>query len=182
MHYSVLCIVLDPGDGFRDVESVRSLVDEAMAPHENDLFDWYQIGGRWTGAFDGYEADKDPCNIEKCPQCSGSGMRDDDIGRQSRMTDPSYTCNGCSGKGERPVWPTARRARDGDVVPLDSLTQDQYQKFYAVVCGGSLFESETYEPWALLDTEKFKPKDLPPLEWLKTKYAGRLAVVVDCHN
>jgi hypothetical protein len=48
---------------------VEELVREAMSPHrEGDespgVFDWYQIGGRWTGHLDGYDPEKDPANLD----------------------------------------------------------------------------------------------------------------------
>ena len=36
---------------------------------------------------------------EECDLCHGTGRRNDDIGVLARIADPSYTCNGCNGKG-----------------------------------------------------------------------------------
>lgn len=43
--------------------SLEDAVQEAMGPSEESgggFWDWYQIGGRWTGTFDGYDPDTDP--------------------------------------------------------------------------------------------------------------------------
>jgi hypothetical protein len=41
-------------------------------------WDWYQIGGRWSGYFDkAYNADEDPANVERCIHCRGTGRRKD---------------------------------------------------------------------------------------------------------
>jgi hypothetical protein len=185
MHYSVLCIVRVPENGRRDIESVRSLVDEIMARHEGSLWDWYQIGGRWSGAFDGYDPDQDPRHVETCELCLGTGMRRDDVGNDLRKEDPTYTCNGCQGKGKRPVWPTQRQNHDGDVIGVELLTASLYERhFYAVVCTGynQAFSSEEYVPWSELVGERFQEKALPPLAWIQKEFAGCLAVIVDCHN
>ena len=60
MHYSNL-VVIDKTD---DVEKA---VESAMGPSSDGgggFWDWYQIGGRWTGALDGYDPEKDPANHE----------------------------------------------------------------------------------------------------------------------
>lgn len=120
MHYLAFVIV-PPQEKYR----YKEYVDEVMEPtSENDgeneegKWDWYQIGGRWTGFLTGYDPAADPANIEKCDICGGTGKRNDELGIEARKKDPTYTCNGCEGKGERPKWPTQWRQYDGDVVPV----------------------------------------------------------------
>ena len=56
---------------------------------------WWQIGGRWSGAFlAGYDPHEDPANREPCYLCVATGMR----GEQE--------CNGCDGTGVKVKWPT----------------------------------------------------------------------------
>jgi len=38
---------------------------------------------------------------EECQICEGTGIRNDELGKQQRAKDPSYTCNGCKGKGSK---------------------------------------------------------------------------------
>ncbi len=59
------------------------------------VWDWYVIGGRWTGLLTGYEPEKDPRNIETCSLCKGTGTRTDWL----KSTSPEWVkeCNGCNG-------------------------------------------------------------------------------------
>ena len=66
-------------------------------------WDFYQIGGRWTGALDGYNPDDDPANQEQCRACNGSGYRDEE------------PCSACEGAGRSVVWPTRWKPHSGDV-------------------------------------------------------------------
>lgn len=40
-------------------------------------WDWWTVGGRWTGLFSDYDPTKDPANLEVCTLCCGTGDRDD---------------------------------------------------------------------------------------------------------
>lgn len=46
---------------------IESAVAKVMGRHDvdnqNGLWDFYQVGGRWTGELDGYDPNKDPKNI-----------------------------------------------------------------------------------------------------------------------
>lgn len=68
--------------------------DDESNPRPN-LWDWYVIGGRWTGAHDGHDPRTDPRNYERCWLCNGTGFRCDALGMKARQDDPTYTCNGC---------------------------------------------------------------------------------------
>jgi hypothetical protein len=50
--------------------------------------------------------EKDPANMETCWLCQGTGKRDDEVARQHRAVDPTYSCNGCDGKGHSVKWPS----------------------------------------------------------------------------
>lgn len=93
--------------------------------NENGKWDWYQLGGRWTGVWSDYDPEKDPANHEECWLCQGTGIRDDTIGRRHREQYPEYTCNGCEGgptPGTAVKFPTKWVARpDLDVVPVRAL-------------------------------------------------------------
>jgi len=142
VHYSNLVIVEKPDD-----HDIKKAVAEVMSPHENHWWDWYQIGGRWTGVFDGYDPAKDPAN-----QQDG-----------------------------RAKWPTEWAEHPGDIVPLESVSEESYKKFFRVVIGRRTFGGEDYLPWKKIE-EMFPRREMPPLEWLKNEYAGHLAVVVDNHD
>ena len=120
----------------------------------NRKWDWWQIGGRWTGAYaHGYDPAKDPRNIEECNLCGGTGRRDDKIAKEHRLTDPSYTCNGCDGKGVSVKWPTqwARVPSDStqrkninvQAIRDEAATKagERWDAFYA------LASNTTWTPW-----------------------------------
>lgn len=189
MHYSNLLIIRKEED--LDLEQA---VARAMGPREDQggFWDWYQIGGRWTGALSNYDPTKDPENIEICNICGGTGFRQDDRGRRAREQDPSYTCNGCGrhdgrkwshgeyGPGRRLKWPTLWSENPGDAVPIEKVEEENY-RFYRVITPYGRFEKERYVPWAEGVEKKFQEQELPPLQWLKDTFPGHLAVVVDNH-
>lgn len=133
-------------------------VAEILAPHEESydeaterssgFWDWYQIGGRWTGAHSpDYDPSTDPANIEQCEQCEGTGRRIDAIGKAARAKDPEYTCNGCQGKGTRTKWPTEWTRFNGDITPVEKIT-DQLT-CHTLLANNEVFQVEewTGEEW-----------------------------------
>lgn len=138
-HHYAWAIV--PADG-----DVQELVEKTMAPFDEHreveqyaeggetywrnqvgIWDWWTIGGRWTGALSNYDPQRDPANWEDCFLCHGTGKRDDELGRQARAENPEYGCNGCgqyreiTGQaGVSVKWPTGWVQHDGDI--LDALT------------------------------------------------------------
>jgi hypothetical protein len=173
MHTSNLVIIDRPEEGITKA-AIETLVEEQMERGHNDWWDWYQIGGRWTGALDGYDPTKDPANQEPCRFCNATGKRTDMV--------VANGCNACNGTGIAQKWPTEYGFREGDIVPLETLTQETYvNQIHRVVCSYGDYASEEYVPWAP-EGEKFPKRDLPPLEWLKKTYPESLAVIVDSHN
>lgn len=81
----------------------------------NGHWDFYQIGGRWSGALDGYDPHEDPRNVTVCELCNGTGLRTDQVAVEHRKRDPNYKCNGCAGRGKHVRWPTQWRPHQGDV-------------------------------------------------------------------
>lgn len=156
MHYYALVIVPAEGD-------LDELVAEAMAPYDENehleeyydakygetyqrnphsLWDWYQIGGRWTGRLSGYDPDTDPTLRETCWLCKGTGRRDDEVAQRLRATMPNYTCNGCEGTGKMRLWPTQWPRHKGDVMSALEFTSrlaewTDNQLPYAVITHGS---------------------------------------------
>ncbi len=107
-------------------EYVRS----ALAPwseevREDGFWDWWQIGGRWTGIYSGFDPSTAPENIEECWLCRGSGVRPD--GRSAGG------CNGCDGQGRRAKWPSSWAAHDGDVQPVASLLRPSSRMPFTLV-------------------------------------------------
>ena len=69
MHYSIL-VILPKDVRPKTVEEVQTAVGGALGRwRDSDRFDWYQVGGRWTGALSEYKPEEDPSNAD--PSRSG---------------------------------------------------------------------------------------------------------------
>ena len=172
MHFCVLAF-------FENKKTVADVEEAAMAllgPYgEGREWDWFQVGGRWTGLFDGYNPNKDPKNRVKCQYCNGTGKRKDMVVEGG--------CNGCNGTGKELKWPTDWKTRKGDILPVSKLTKKHLEGVCAVCCEGyGWLGGDEYVPWAEDLKSKFKPREFPSLKWLKKQYAKGVVVVIDCHN
>ena len=176
MHYGVLVLIEPESDMTR--EHIEALVEHALEDFRDAEWDWYQIGGRWTGHFDGYKPESDPRNVEVCDLCGGTGDRATFRG-EPKEHQHETGCNGCLGKGTRAKWPTQWTKHDGDIRPVELLNEGDLD-IYAICENGAWYGGEYYVPWK--EGGKFIKREMPPLEWLKKERAGYLAVVVDCHN
>ncbi len=100
------------------------------------LWDWYQIGGRWTGHLGDYDPEADPANREVCEYCGGTGDRPELITLVSQAWYDEVGCNGCRGTGIRVKWPTewvqgeSNVARLGDVREI--LETEEGRPYYLV--------------------------------------------------
>lgn len=192
MHYANLVIVKRKGEGVdAELFDLETAVAEVMGPHEEQggFWDWYEIGGRWTGTLDGYEPDKDPANQEPCNLCNATGKRTDAVGQANPAL--LEKCNGCDGTGIRTKWPTSWKRHDGDVMPVAQLTEDHLKKFYRIVLpdGYGAFAHERYLPWKERG-QCFVEAEMPTLEWIQKRFGAKpeyeedaeyVAVVVDNH-
>jgi hypothetical protein len=117
MHALALVVVPPTGDVDAHLESLLARWDEQV--HSDGWWDWYQVGGRFTGVFDdGYEPSTDPRNVETCSTCAGTGSRD---WSDCENVTPEWIaacngCNACNGVGMRVKWPTQWVDHPGDVV------------------------------------------------------------------
>jgi hypothetical protein len=175
-----------------------------MNSYEDEVWDWYEIGGRWTGTLDNYDPEKDPDNIIKCEYCGGTGDR-------SGLGPPEWKekcggCNACQGKGKRVVWPTQYKDHNGDITPLkdcidvvkewhyDHITRgkeeqkgaekwlngkamkNDYNMYgYALRKAGSIFSQDFCFEANIYNVEKWDYSIPEDLE-------GWFAVIVDMHN
>lgn len=84
-------IALAPFDENREVEQVTE-DGETYWRNPHAIWDWWQIGGRYTGHLDNtYEPARDSRNWEPCIHCGGSGVR-----AASGLRDGKPWCNGCT--------------------------------------------------------------------------------------
>ena len=125
-HYCALAVL--PAN----TEDLDAAVDELMRPHQEDWdddhtdgwWDWFQIGGRFTGWLDGYDPEADPANIDengdvKWPtqwvRWSGDVARWADVA--DRVAErPPFTVVYLGGVAHRKVW-DGNELIDVDQVP-----------------------------------------------------------------
>ncbi|NTF17986.1 hypothetical protein G6L37_06185 [Agrobacterium rubi] len=107
--------------GWVSVDDDGKIVNVTKRTNPNGKWDYWTLGGRYAGRLKpGYDPEKDPANQETCYLCDGTGKRDDQIGRDLRLKDPTYTCNSCRGAGMCAKWPSkwvdvGNTARWGDL-------------------------------------------------------------------
>lgn len=94
MHKGVILLVKA-----EDREEAKQKADSFLESYQDDVWDWYQLGGRWTGLLTGYKPEEDPRNLETCRYCQGTGDRKD-------LEPPEWKkecggCNSCHGKGQK---------------------------------------------------------------------------------
>lgn len=158
MHYRLLAILEEPS-----IDGLAKLLE----PYGNGReWDFYQVGGRFTGTFDGYDPEKDAANMEPC---------------QWRHHQAGPDCPNCKGTGTTAKWPTRWVGHDGDQMPVSQLTEAHVEAMYAVVCDAGWFVRQRYVPWGI-DGQYFIEQAMPPLGWIQETYHKGLAVVVDYHN
>lgn len=149
-------------------------------------WDWYCIGGRWTAYLDfsDYDPVKDPDNYEVCFLCAGTGKRDDKLGREERAKDPTYTCNGCSGKGKALKWslkPVGYAMPVSEILAHIEKDPERNLVPFAIVTPDGWFERGKMGWFAAVhDEKKAETWEKEAVDVLK-KYKDRVAVVVDCH-
>lgn len=191
MHFATL-VILPEGVSPKHRGDVEVAINELLAPYceetpdgeyneKNGKWDWYQIGGRYTGRLTGYDPAKDPRNWETCDLCRGTpGFRNDPLGKEHRERDPEYGCNGCSGHleitkkpGIRVKWPTQFVPYDGDFAVLtEDLAKTAREKVYSVLVDGTWTDREKW------NGNGFDSVELPDL----TPFVGRTWVMVDRHS
>jgi hypothetical protein len=98
-------------------EEASGKASEFMEGYQGQVWDWWQVGGRWTGTLDNYNPSKDPKNLKTCWLCQGTGLRNDELGKQARKENPEYTCNGCGGTGKSVEYPS-NWSHDNNIMPL----------------------------------------------------------------
>ena len=181
--------------------NIETFVSEAMAPYKeqdhddeshSDFWDWYQIGGRWTGIkTPDYVPEKDPRNFEVCQLCRGTGFRNDQIGIEARNAAPTYTCNGCGkydneekiwkhnlyGSGLALKWPSSWVRHEGDILPITKVPQNL--DCFTLIANGQVFHKEKWNGDDFVKTE-FNGLVIPKLKELGIE--GGFLVTVDYHS
>lgn len=135
-------------------------------------WDWWQIGGRWTGHLSGgaYDPSADVNNIERCDLCQGTGTRPDMAVEDG--------CNGCDGKGTRLKWPTQWREYRGDIRPLADVPPDV--SVHAVVTPDGEWHEAGRMGWFGIVSDE-RDDWAAAMAALRAAWPDAVAVVVDCH-
>lgn len=170
-------------------DEVEKYVEEAMAPFDENTsddgwWDWWQVGGRWTGVWGEYDPRQDPENIETCRVCGGTGRnpRADEF----EAANPGWIewcngCNGCKGKGVEIKWATGWRAYDGDIIKASALLNNPLRRPMTLVLpDGRVIHREwwTGKEWCEVTEEEWFEKFEHELE----PYRDQAVVVVDYHS
>lgn len=178
MHYYALVEIP------HDATDIEKAVASAMEPYnengpdgeyvESGIWDWYQIGGRWTGELGDYDPLADRRNMRVCFLCAGTGRREDDLGRRHRALVPEYGCNGCDSTGieykHTSEWVTCEQD-----VSLRRDISDEHKPYTLITLDGSLHMKKR---WNGTDFEDMSAEH--EAAWHELDPDARL-VVVDYH-
>lgn len=186
MHFS--CVVGVPAgsnDTHQAVENILApfFFDDPDAGN-NAFWDWWQIGGRFTGYFaPNYNPETDPRNMETCDLCAGTGMRDwSGCDVTPEWIEECGGCNGCRGVGVRLKWPTQWAPFE-----LDRVTHDQAVRFfnsddcmlpYRVVIGEQVIASDEFDGEKFVATPNWRDVVLNAVNL----HRGCDFVIVDYHS
>lgn len=146
-HASLLVAVevVDPTDR----GEIEAAVSFQMEPYDEkgewfrdgSRWDWWVIGGRFTGLLSDYDPRKDPRNWSACPLCHGTGTRPggrEEFGEE--WFSATKGCNGCGGTGKAMNWTFADFG--GDIVQVKDLKPGQAKPAYAFLCERHWHEGE----------------------------------------
>ena len=135
MHYHAEVLIRRP-------DNIEEQVSHIMTPYQEDhdedegsvagFWDWWQIGGRYTGEHDpDYDATIDPSHIKVCSICGGTGDRPDWVyyedGVRKFKDSWAETCNGCNscqGTGKTTTWPTEWKPHEKDILSVSKIPEE----------------------------------------------------------
>ncbi len=183
MHYYTIALIPETTDVPLEVARVMAPYNEALELepcreegepdkiywcNPEGRWDWYQIGGRWTGKWDDYDPEEDPANAKPC------------FCRTSEVV--TATCKICDGTGTRTAWPIEWQLHSGDICKAASLRLSVDQMPRALVMSGAW---HTYEVWdSEAENHRMVYTDNEWTAFVKERLAqwDGLAVVVDYHS
>jgi len=176
MHYYAL-IKLDSRDNVelqieQALEPFRETYDEDTEEFTG-FWDWWTIGGRWTGKIDGYDPTTDRRNMKVCWLCHGTGKRSDEIGNAARLRNPDYGCNGCEDTGIMLKYASDWVSHPGDIATRETIPDDA--KPYTLIANGTATHREVWAGEHFTDNHEALDKAWNALP------TDALLVVVDYH-
>ncbi len=192
MHYHAEIWVAEKEDFETQIEKILAPFEEKYTDEDFEGFwDWYQIGGRWTGIHTGYDPESDERNLEVCRLCNGTGYRTDDTGLKLRQAYRTYTCNGCGiinrekgvwehglmGRGRRIKWPADFVSYEGDVISVSEIKDSL--ECYALIIGDKIFQDAVWNGKDFVSTD-FNGNVMETLR--KLDVSSGYLVTVDYHS
>lgn len=180
-HFPVLVLVEPDADPEKRAEELLAPYDEAGEWFaDGSRWDWWVVGGRWTGSLDGFDPTTDPLNWEPCSTCGGTGVRPEwpaDI--TPEWIAECNGCNGCKGKGEHVRW--SLRPYPGDIRPVAEITTG-FVPYAVVTPDGSWHEEGRMGWWGVPMETHESPGDWGALaQTLLKAHRDSVAVLIDCH-
>lgn len=187
-HFATLVLTNTGTD--EEVSRLLAPYDEnQVAFADGSRWDWWVIGGRFSGLLDGYDPTQDPVNIKICDLCSGTGERP---GGREQFGDAWHEwcngCNGCHGTGQTLKFASQWRPHDGDRMPARDLSFDDERVPHAVVTpDGRWHENERMGWWGQTIPNERGDEPAPEDMWaaavtaLVEQHPDAIAYVVDCH-
>lgn len=107
---------------YYDIDGNGEVSKVTRRTNPNSKWDWWVVGGRYSGAFSHLNPINDPRNYERCPICHGTGYRTDKKAIEYRHSNPEFSCNKCGGTG-RSLKFAADFVNEGNVITAGSLRE-----------------------------------------------------------
>lgn len=161
------------GSGIDTTTRPPDAFDKAGALIGGAKWDWYVVGGRWTGFLTDYNPATDPRNIETCYLCHGSGTRTD--------MKVNNGCNGCNGAGKSVKFSYA--PYEGDLGTVAQMLDggDKRIPFAILLPDGRWIERGEMGWWGCVSNEQGRDEWVNQVRTLLEPLRDRQVVVVDCH-
>ncbi len=170
-------------------EEIHAQVSRALDPFSEEKsddgkWDWWCVGGRWSGSLAGLDPQKDPDNFERCFLCGGTGTRPG--GREQfgeEWVRGCGGCNGCHGRGRSLKFPSHFK-NVGNVVPLSELMprfEEKLCPFAVLTPAGEWIERGKMGWWAMVSGEKNRAEWTEEVRTVYGRFPESVAVLVDCH-
>lgn len=185
-------------------DNLEEEVTRLLAPYDEEgewgadgsRWDWWQIGGRFTGTLDGYEYWKDQRNYEHCRWCEGTGTTPQSVADQYPVYQDNVgkPCRQCNRDPEETPFPGSilkfgLEPHRGDILPVSEIDFDRmrFVPSSIVTPDGEWHERARYGMFAvqLPNEQGEEPKDeevwAREFSQLVNQHRNCLAVLVDCH-
>lgn len=166
------------------------LVKSIDRTNPNAHWDYWTIGGRWTGALGKYDPTKDEDNYKDCGYCNSTGTRPDanyegEKGEWSRKGDGVHPvigngCNVCLGTGKELKFPSD--FKNADNVALAKDLPNDFSCFAFVTPEGEWIQRGSMGWWGMVSNEVDDKTWRKQILTILAKYNDCLAVAIDCHT